>query len=53
MPYAFQCCAFLTCEKHAIGWEKEKNGSNDVGRKDGVASNPGVYTFISRLTLVL
>lgn len=45
MPYAFQCCAFLTCEKHAIGWEKEKNGSSDVGRKDGVASNPGVYTL--------
>ncbi|KAF4079476.1 hypothetical protein AMELA_G00178440 [Ameiurus melas] len=45
MPYAFQCCAFLTCEKHAIGWEKEKNSSDDVGRKDGAASNPGDHEF--------
>ncbi|XP_053505953.1 leucine-rich repeat-containing G-protein coupled receptor 5-like isoform X2 [Ictalurus furcatus] len=45
MPYAFQCCAFLTCEKHAIGWEKEKNISDDVGRKDGAASNPGEHEF--------
>ncbi|KAK3544950.1 hypothetical protein QTP86_029206 [Hemibagrus guttatus] len=41
MPYAFQCCAFLNCEKQAIGWEKEKNSSTDVGRKDGAASIPG------------
>ncbi|XP_060746032.1 leucine-rich repeat-containing G-protein coupled receptor 5-like [Tachysurus vachellii] len=45
MPYAFQCCAFLTCEEHAIGWEKEKNSSIDVGRKDGVVSNPGDHEF--------
>uniref|UniRef100_A0AAY4BRH8 G-protein coupled receptors family 1 profile domain-containing protein n=1 Tax=Denticeps clupeoides TaxID=299321 RepID=A0AAY4BRH8_9TELE len=39
MPYAFQCCAFVSCDKVPIPWDREENSSNDFGRKDVMVSN--------------
>ncbi|XP_066525365.1 leucine-rich repeat-containing G-protein coupled receptor 5-like isoform X2 [Hoplias malabaricus] len=41
MPYAFQCCAFLACEKYGSPWDKEKNSSSDLGRKETMVSSQG------------
>ncbi|XP_072528861.1 leucine-rich repeat-containing G-protein coupled receptor 5-like isoform X2 [Salminus brasiliensis] len=41
MPYAFQCCAFLTCEKYGSPGGKEKNNSNDLGRKEVIVPSQG------------
>ncbi|XP_036375943.1 leucine-rich repeat-containing G-protein coupled receptor 5-like isoform X3 [Megalops cyprinoides] len=35
MPYAFQCCAFVSCENSADPWDREENSSKDeYGRRD-------------------
>ncbi|XP_030645123.1 leucine-rich repeat-containing G-protein coupled receptor 5 isoform X4 [Chanos chanos] len=40
MPYAFQCCAFTSCEKPPTPWDREENSSDDFGRKEIVVPNP-------------
>uniref|UniRef100_A0A4W5PUR3 Leucine rich repeat containing G protein-coupled receptor 5 n=1 Tax=Hucho hucho TaxID=62062 RepID=A0A4W5PUR3_9TELE len=41
LPYAFQCCAFVSCEKHSSPWDRDNNnnGKDDFGRKEGILSN--------------
>uniref|UniRef100_A0A8C7HN05 Leucine rich repeat containing G protein-coupled receptor 5 n=1 Tax=Oncorhynchus kisutch TaxID=8019 RepID=A0A8C7HN05_ONCKI len=41
LPYAFQCCAFVSCEKHSSPWDRDNNhnGKDDFGRREGILSN--------------
>uniref|UniRef100_A0A3P8Y7Y0 G-protein coupled receptors family 1 profile domain-containing protein n=1 Tax=Esox lucius TaxID=8010 RepID=A0A3P8Y7Y0_ESOLU len=41
LPYAFQCCAFVSCEKHSSPWDRDdnNNGKNDFGRREAILSN--------------
>ncbi|KAJ8008837.1 hypothetical protein DPEC_G00082570 [Dallia pectoralis] len=41
LPYAFQCCAFVSCEKHSSPWDRDdnSNGKNDIGRKEAALPN--------------
>uniref|UniRef100_A0A8K9XT32 G-protein coupled receptors family 1 profile domain-containing protein n=1 Tax=Oncorhynchus mykiss TaxID=8022 RepID=A0A8K9XT32_ONCMY len=36
LPYAFQCCAFVSCEKHSSPWDRDNNhnGKDDFGRRE-------------------
>ncbi|KAL0967240.1 hypothetical protein UPYG_G00249640 [Umbra pygmaea] len=40
LPYAFQCCAFVSCEKTSSPWDREDNsGKDDFGRREAIMSN--------------
>ncbi|XP_062339046.1 leucine-rich repeat-containing G-protein coupled receptor 5-like isoform X1 [Osmerus eperlanus] len=40
LPYAFQCCAFVSCEKHANPWEREDGtGKEEFARRDAILTN--------------
>ena len=42
LPYAFQCCAFVSCEKHANPWEREDGtGKEEFARRDAILTNQG------------
>uniref|UniRef100_A0A8C7HLE0 Leucine rich repeat containing G protein-coupled receptor 5 n=1 Tax=Oncorhynchus kisutch TaxID=8019 RepID=A0A8C7HLE0_ONCKI len=45
LPYAFQCCAFVSCEKHSSPWDRDNNhnGKDDFGRREGILSNQGPF----------
>ncbi|KAM6984789.1 leucine-rich repeat-containing G-protein coupled receptor 5-like [Aplochiton taeniatus] len=40
LPHAFQCCAFVSCEKRASPWEREDVlGKDNFGHRDAVLSS--------------
>uniref|UniRef100_A0A8C7KEQ2 Leucine rich repeat containing G protein-coupled receptor 5 n=1 Tax=Oncorhynchus kisutch TaxID=8019 RepID=A0A8C7KEQ2_ONCKI len=41
LPYAFQCCAFVSCEKHSSPWDRDNNhnGKDDFGRREGILNS--------------
>ncbi|MGH0136440.1 UNVERIFIED_CONTAM: hypothetical protein FKN15_049909 [Acipenser sinensis] len=48
MPYAFQCCAFVSCENHnklSSPWDKDENRSADhfVKKDSGILLSQGVF----------
>ncbi|XP_045578372.1 leucine-rich repeat-containing G-protein coupled receptor 5 isoform X2 [Salmo salar] len=48
LPYAFQCCAFVSCEKHSSPWDRDNNnnGKDDFGRREGILSNQDHEDFL-------